>query len=78
MSDRISNVPSSLSPDLQKHRYLTEQEVSVLTGRAVQSLRNDRHRGRGFPYRKIGRSVRYSLAEILVIMESRRIDPEAL
>jgi len=47
----------------------------LLTGRAVQSLRNDRHVGKGFPYRKMGKSVRYALAEILAIMESYRIEP---
>jgi hypothetical protein len=67
----------SLTVDLKSQRYLTEQEVAALTGRAVQTLRNDRHRRRGFPYRKFGKSVRYFLPEILAIMESHRIDPEA-
>ena len=78
MATLISIPSPRLSPDLQKHRYLTEKEVAALTGRAVQSLRNDRHRRRGFPYHKIGKSVRYSLSEILAIMESHRIEPEAL
>ncbi len=68
----------SLPIDLKSQRYLTEQEVAALTGRAVQTLRNDRHNRRGFPYRKFGKSVRYFLPEILAIMESHRIDPEAL
>lgn len=68
----------NLSSDLKSNRYITEQELSVLTGRAVQTLRNDRHRRRGFPYRKFGKSVRYFLPEILAIMESHRVDPEAL
>jgi predicted DNA-binding transcriptional regulator AlpA len=76
MSSRFSS--SSLSPELQQHRYLTEQEVAALTGRAIQTLRNDRHRGRGFPYCKIGRSVRYSLSEIITTMESRRIETEGI
>jgi hypothetical protein len=65
----------ALPPELQKFKLLTEQQVSLLTGRAVQSLRNDRHVGKGFPYRKMGKSVRYALAEILAIMESYRIEP---
>jgi hypothetical protein len=68
----------SLPIDLNSQRYLTEQEVSALTGRAVQTLRNDRHRRRGFPYRKFGKSVRYLLPEILAIMEAHRIDPEGI
>jgi hypothetical protein len=67
----------NLPPDLQKTCYVTEQEISVIIGRAVQSLRNDRYMGRGFPFHKIGKSVRYFLPEILAIMESYRVDPEA-
>jgi predicted DNA-binding transcriptional regulator AlpA len=74
MCAKIRVLPS----DLQSQRYLTDVEVAALTGRGVQTLRNDRHKGRGFPYRKFGKSVRYSLAEILAIMESHRIEPEAL
>jgi hypothetical protein len=66
-----------LPSDLKSQRYITDQEVSALTGRAVQTLRNDRHKGRGFPYRKFGKSVRYYLPEILAIMEGHRIEPEA-
>ena len=61
--------------DAKSHRYISEHEVEALTGRKVQTLRNDRHKGRGFPYRKFGRQVRYFLPEILEIMESHRIDP---
>ena len=67
-----------LSSDLQSQRYIKDVEVAALTGRGVQTLRNDRHLGRGFPYRKFGKSVRYYLPEILAIMESHRIEPEAL
>jgi hypothetical protein len=61
--------------DAKSQRYITEHEVEAITGRKVQTLRNDRHKGRGFPYRKFGRQVRYYLPEILTIMEQHRIDP---
>jgi hypothetical protein len=67
-----------LPSDPKFQRYITEQEVSALTSRAVQTLRNDRHKGRGFPYRKFGKSVRYFLPEILAIMEAHRVDPADL
>jgi len=71
--------PSSfLPPELQQFRYLTEKEVWALTGRGLQTLRNDRSKGRGFPYIKIGRSVRYRLSDILAAMDSRRVETEAL
>lgn len=55
-------------------QYLTEGEVSSITRRALQTLRNDRHRRRGIPYVKVGRSVRYKLADVLEFMDSRRIE----
>ena len=67
-----------LPSDLKSQRYLTEREVAALTGRKVQAFRNDRHMRRGFPYRKLGKSVRYFLPEILAIIESHRIDPETM
>ena len=65
-----------LPEELARFRYLTEKEVSDLTGRSVQTLRNDRCLGRGFPYSKMGRSVRYRLTDILADMERTRIETE--
>ena len=76
MSSAIS--ASHISSDLQQHRYLNEKEVAAITGRAVQTLRNDRHKGQGFAYIKFGRSIRYRLSDIVAAMESRRIETEAL
>jgi hypothetical protein len=59
-------------------QYLTENEVSRITRRALQTLRNDRHRRRGIPYVKVGRSVRYKLDDVYEFMESRRIETEGL
>lgn len=67
-----------MSQSDSQSRYITEQEVAVLTGIKVQTLRNSRHMRRGFPYRKFGKSVRYYLPEILAVMEGHRIDPEAV
>ena len=68
----------TLPPELQRYRLLDEHQVAVLTGRGLQSLRNDRHCRRGFPYVKFGRSVRYKLKDVLASIESGRINPEAL
>ena len=56
-----------------KPRYLNEIEVSEITGRALSTLRNERFRGEGIPYIKVGRSVRYSLEDLVRFMESRKI-----
>lgn len=53
--------------------YLTEKEVSEITGRALSSLRNDRYLRRGFSYVKFGKSVRYNKTDVLIEMESRKI-----
>jgi len=51
-----------------KAQYLTEKQVSEITGRAVQTLRNERFLGRGIPYVKVGRSIRYSLEDVVWFM----------
>lgn len=56
--------------------YVGEKRVSKITEIALSSLRNDRHNRRGIPYCKIGRSVRYSLADVISYMESRKIIPD--
>ena len=57
-------------------QYVNEKKVSKITGRALPTLRNDRHNRRGIPYCKIGRSVRYALSDVISYMESRKIVPE--
>jgi len=56
-----------------RKKYITEKETSEMTGRAVQTLRNDRFTGRGFPYCKIGKSVRYDEEVIIAIMEKSKV-----
>jgi len=57
-------------------RYLTEKEVQRITQRALPTLRNDRHKGKGIKYIKIGRSVRYSLSDVVDYMEKHKIQTE--
>ena len=54
-------------------RYLNEVRVAGITGRALSTLRNERARGLGIPYIKIGRSVRYDLTDVIRFMESHKI-----
>lgn len=60
---------------VEQDKFVTEKEVSKLTGIALSTLRNDRARAgrRRFPYRKIGKSVRYYLPEVLAVMNARVI-----
>lgn len=56
------------------HIYLAENQVFEITGKAVQTLRNDRCKGVGIPYYKVGRSVRYRLDHVLAFMEAHRVE----
>ena len=54
--------------------FLNEFEVAALTGRAVSTLRNDRHLRRGIPYLKVSkRSIRYRPPDVLGFMEATPI-----
>jgi hypothetical protein len=57
----------------QAAQYLLETEVAELTRMSLSDLRNKRHLGKGIPYVKVGRSVRYNLADVIAYMESRKI-----
>ena len=56
--------------------YVDEKEVSRITGRALSSLRNDRHNRRGIPYYKPNRSVVYALSDVISYMEASKIVTE--
>ena len=57
-------------------KYLNEKQVSALTGRAVQSLRNDRCTRRGFPYLRLGSSIKYDYDDVIAYMERCKIEVE--
>jgi excisionase family DNA binding protein len=56
--------------------YINDVQAAKIMGLSKQSLRNWRHLNRGLPYYKIGRSVRYALADVIEFMESRKINTE--
>lgn len=58
-------------------QWLTERQVNELTTLSLSTLRSHRFYGKGIPYSKIGRSVRYSLADVIAFMESKRISPRS-
>ena len=57
----------------QPIRYVSEKVVSEMTGTPTSTLQKDRHFRRGIPYCKIGKNVRYNLADVVAYMESRKI-----
>lgn len=54
-------------------KFIDEKECSRIIRRALSSLRNDRCNGRGLPYYRFNRSVRYRLDEVLAFMERNKI-----
>jgi hypothetical protein len=63
---------------MTKTTFIDEKEVSRITGRAVQTLRNDRFHRRGLAYHKFGRQVRYKLEEVMQTLEAGRIETNPL
>ena len=60
--------------ELMKKPYLNEKEVAAITGRAIPTLRNERHKRVGLPYYKVaGRTIRYKNSDVIAFMEGRRI-----
>jgi len=73
------NLSTSLSTKFPPEMlWFNEKQVAEITGRALQSLRNDRSLRRGIPYTKLSRSVRYRLSDVLTYMNSRRVEPEVM
>lgn len=58
---------------MSERKWINEKEVEEMTGRKLPTLRNDRFLGRGLPYTKMGKSVRYAIEDVIQFMESRRI-----
>ena len=54
----------------------TEQEVAAKGFAGARTLRNNRHKGIGIPYVKIGaRAIRYHRDDLIRWLNSNRIDP---
>jgi hypothetical protein len=52
---------------------MNEKEVAEMLSCSLQTLRNDRSKGIGLPYVKLGRLVRYSLNDVIEYVENHKI-----
>ena len=59
-------------------QYLTEQDVHRMTKKSLSQLRSDRFLGKGIPYIKDGKSIKYNIEDVLAYMESRKIHTETM
>ena len=62
---------------LNENQVVNETQAAEILGRAVQTLRNDRHLRQGAPYIKNFRSIRYRVGDLWEYLQKCRIDPEA-
>ena len=60
----------------RQRKLITETELAEIIHRSVQTLRNDRHRHRGLPYIRLGRSVRYDLRDVEAYIDEYRVTPD--
>ena len=67
-----SQPPEEIPP---KRVYLREGEVAERQGVSIKKLQADRWNFRGIPYVKLGRSVRYDLADVIAHEEKNKIVP---
>ncbi len=74
MSDFISkqNEPENFTVEPV---FLTPRDLAPRIGSSTQTLANERHAGKGFPYIKRGKSVLYFWPEIFEILRDSRIVP---
>ncbi|OQA91181.1 MAG: hypothetical protein BWY26_01115 [Elusimicrobia bacterium ADurb.Bin231] len=61
-----------------ENEYIDERDLSRLIKRALSSIRNDRFKGQGVPFIKVGRSVRYSYSDAIAFMEQRKIKTDPI
>ena len=54
-------------------KYLTEIEVSEITGISKSCLQQHRWLRKGLPYIKIGRSVRYKESDIMAYLDQLKV-----
>ena len=57
-------------------KYLTEIQVAEITGISRATLQQHRWLGKGIPYSKIGRTVRYLERDVLGYMERGRVETD--
>ena len=63
--------------DTTEQVYLTPKQLADKTGISVQTLANDRHLRRGFPYSKRGKSILYFWPDVHTELQSTKIRPDA-
>lgn len=56
-------------------QLVTDVEAALVMGIKPQTLRNKRSQNLGPPYIKIGRTVRYDMADLMAFIDAHRVQP---
>lgn len=59
-------------------QFITETEVALITGLSVHTLRHWRFIGKGIPYCRAGRAIRYDYSDVISFMRGQRIEPVSI
>ena len=59
---------------ITRQQWMNEKEAAKMLSMSVYTLRQHRHKGIGIPYVKYGKSVRYSLGDIVNFMQLHKIN----
>lgn len=54
--------------------FINEKELSEIVGVSLSTLRMNRVFNKGFPYYKLGKSVRYKLSEVNDYIEKNKVE----
>jgi len=65
---------TTTAPDVQ---LWDEQRTADETGIPVGTLRQDRHRGTGLPYVRLGRRIRYRPTDVAAWLDAHTVMPGA-
>ncbi len=57
-------------------RYLTDKQVAQMTGKAVQTLRNERYKRTGINFIRMGGAVRYDIQDVIKYMNDHKVQTE--
>jgi len=61
----------------ERLELITEEAYAAFAGKTIPSLRNDRHLGRGPPFTKLGKTIKYPIAGIREYVEKNTRTPGA-
>lgn len=73
---RVEKQVDGLASELRDPEYISECELAGRIGIAAHTLANWRFLGKGFPYFRIGRTIRYRRKDVSLYIKQRKVNPK--